>query len=187
MGKSNLMSLSETQEYISSEHQEWNVPSKSKDKVAKMVGRYNKRAEKKGYDSSVLKFDETSLTLSGLFTPKSESKSYFGQLIESGNNADLCGDIMDILTLCNKICPQCGNSIPALSKVCEGCGKKQLEKGDKSQEKNIIAQESGMKENAVEETTQHIKYVLFDKPAMVQISKDITYYDTVLALSLIHI
>ena len=70
MGKSNLMSLSETQEYISSEPQEWNVPSKSKDTVAKMVGRYNKRAEKKGYDSSVLKFDETSLTLSGLFTPK---------------------------------------------------------------------------------------------------------------------
>lgn len=181
MDKNNLMGLFETQEYISSEHHEWNVPSELKDKVAKMVERYNKRAEKKGYESSVLKFDETSLKLSGLFTPKSESHSYFGKLMESGNNADLSGDIMGILALCNKICPQCGNSIPALSKVCEGCGKKLLEKGDKSQEKDIIAQESGMKENAVEETTQHIKYVLFDKPAMVQIPKDITYYDTVLA------
>ena len=181
MDKNNLMGLFETQEYISSEHHEWNVPSELKDKVAKMVERYNKRAEKKGYESSVLKFDETSLKLSGLFTPKSESHSYFGKLMESGNNAALSGDIMGILALCNKICPQCGNSIPALSKVCEGCGKKLLEKGDKSQEKDIIAQESDMKENAVEETTQHIKYVLFDKPTMVQIPKDITYYDTVLA------
>lgn len=181
MGKNNIMGHSETQEYISSEHHEWNVPSELKDKVAKMVGRYNKRAEKKGYESSVLIFDETSLTLSGLFTPKSESKSYFGKLIESGNNADLSGDIMDILALCNKICPQCGNSIPALSKVCKVCGKKLLEQGDNLQDKKIMSQESGMKENIVEEKPQHIKYVLFDKPVTVQIPQDVTYYDTVLA------
>lgn len=97
MDKNNLMGLFETQEYISSEHHEWNVPSELKDKVAKMVERYNKRAEKKGYESSVLKFDDTSLKLSGLFTPKSESHSYFGKLMESGNNADLSGDIKGIL------------------------------------------------------------------------------------------
>lgn len=181
MGKNNIMGHSETQEYISSERHEWNVPSELKEKVAKMVGRYNKRAEKKGYENSVIEFDETSLTLSGLFTPKNESKSYFGQLIESGNNADLSGDIMNILTLCNKICPQCGNSIPALSKVCEVCGKKLLEKGDNSQGKEIMPQESGMKENDVEEKPQRLKYVLFDKPVTVQIPKDVTYYDTVLA------
>ena len=53
MDKNNLMGLFETQEYISSEHHEWSVPSELKDKVAKMVERYNKRAEKKGYESSV--------------------------------------------------------------------------------------------------------------------------------------
>lgn len=40
MDKNNLMGLFETQEYISSEHHEWNVPSELKDKVAKMVERY---------------------------------------------------------------------------------------------------------------------------------------------------
>lgn len=181
MGKNNIMGHSETQEYISSEHHEWNVPYELKDKVAKMVGRYNKRAEKKGYESSILKFDETSLTLSGLFTPKNESKSYFGQLIESGNNADLSGDIMNILALCNKVCPQCGNSTPALSKVCEACGRKLSVKSDNLQGKETMPQESATKENLVEEEPQHLKYVLFDKPVTVQIPQDVTYYDTVLA------
>lgn len=181
MKNKNIMGLDEAQEYISSERHEWNVPSELKDKVAKMVGRYNKRAEKKGYESSVLKFDETTLKLSGLFTPKAESKSYFGKLIESGNNADLCGDIKEILVLCKKICPQCGNLIPALSKVCEVCGNNLLEKGVNLQDKDIIPQESTLKENVVEEITQHLKYALFDNPITVQIPNGVTYYDTVLS------
>lgn len=70
MGKDNLMGVLETQEYISSESHEWDVPLDAKDKIEKMVQKYNERAIKKGYESSVFKFDENSLKLRGNLYPK---------------------------------------------------------------------------------------------------------------------
>lgn len=54
MSKDNLMGLFETQEYISSESHEWNVPFDAKEKVVKMVQKYNERAIKMGYNDSIL-------------------------------------------------------------------------------------------------------------------------------------
>lgn len=184
MNGNNLMGLFETQEYISSECHEWNVPSEMKGRVAKMVEKYNERAIKMGYNDSLLSFDTASLTLNGIFVPKAEKTSWLAKRLEDGRNADLSGDIMRILALCCKACPQCGNLIPALSKVCEICGKELLEKDDILRNNEIMPQESVIKENIVEETKeepQHLRYVLFDKPIAVKIPKDVTYYDTVLS------
>lgn len=101
------MNLQEMQQFLSTERHEWQVPAKVKDKVAKMVERYNRRAIKKGYDTSTLTFDEATLTLSGLFMPKKEKKSFFGQIAECGTNADLCSDFKHILDLCTAVCPHC--------------------------------------------------------------------------------
>lgn len=128
MGKDNLMGLFETQDYISSGKHEWSVPTRAKDKVAKMVQKYNAKATKKNYGDSLFEFDEASSTLSGIFVPKGGNKSFWESLSDGANNGDLCGDIQDILRLCTKVCPQCGKEIPALTIVCE-CGKQQFVKG----------------------------------------------------------
>ena len=46
MNRNNLMGLFETQEYISSESHEWDVPLDAKDKIERMVQKYNERAIK---------------------------------------------------------------------------------------------------------------------------------------------
>lgn len=121
MKQTELMGLFETQEYLAIERHEWIVPSDVKDKVAKMVQKYNERAIKKGYVDSLLDYDEASSTLSGIFVPKKESKSFFGQIHESGKNADLVGDIRSILLLCTTHCAICKQPISALSKTCPSC------------------------------------------------------------------
>ena len=146
MGKDNLMGLFETQDYISSEKHEWNVPTKVKDKVAKMVQKYNAKATKKNYGDSLLEFDETSLRLSGVFIPKQEKTSNIARRLEDGRNADLCGDIRQILSLCTKVCPQCGKEIPALTKVCE-CGKQQFVKGQTEDDTNTQKRTDILKDN----------------------------------------
>ena len=107
MSKDNLMGLFETQEYISSESHEWNVPFDAKEKVVKMVQKYNERAIKMGYNDSILNFDASSLTLRGIFVLKAEKTSWLAKRLEDGRNADLSGDIMRILALCNKVCSTC--------------------------------------------------------------------------------
>lgn len=146
MGKDNLMGLFETQDYISSERHEWNVPTGAKDKVAKMVQKYNAKATKKNYGDSLLEFDETSLCLSGVFVPKQEKTSNIARRLEDGRNADLCGDIRQILSLCTKVCSQCGNEIPALTVVCE-CGKQQFVKGQTEDDTNTQKRTNTLKEN----------------------------------------
>lgn len=116
------MNLQEMQLFLSTERHEWQVPAKVKDKVAKMVERYNRRAIKKGYDTSTLTFDEATLTLSGLFMPKKEKKSFFGQIAECGTNADLCSDFKHILDLCTAVCPHCHSLVAPSAKRCENCG-----------------------------------------------------------------
>ncbi|CCZ14143.1 unknown [Prevotella sp. CAG:487] len=184
MSRNNLMGLFETQEYISSESHEWNVPFNAKEKVVKMVQKYNERAIKMGYNDSILDFDASSLTLRGIFVPKTEKTSWLAKRLEDGRNADLSGDIMRILALCNKVCPYCHSQIPALAKECEMCGKKLIEKGYIRQDNEVMSQESDMKEFTVEETkevAQHLKYELFDKPIAAEVPEGVTYYDTVLA------
>lgn len=184
MNRNNLMGLFETQEYISSENHEWNVPTEMEDKITKMVQKYNERAIKMGYNDSILDFDASSLTLRGIFVLKTEKTSWLAKRLEDGRNADLSGDIMRILALCNKVCPYCHSQIPALAKECEMCGKKLIEKGHIRQDNEVIPQESGMKEFTVEETkevAQHLKYGLFDKPIATEVPEGVTYYDTVLA------
>lgn len=146
MGKDNLMGLFETQDYVSSGRHEWNVPTGAKDKVAKMVQKYNAKATKKNYGDSLLEFDETSSTLSGIFVPKGDNKSFWGSLSDGANNGDLCGDIQSILRLCTKACPQCGKEIPALTVVCE-CGKQQFVKGQVEDVTNSITPVSEPQEN----------------------------------------
>lgn len=122
MKKDNSMNLQEMQQFLSTERHEWQVPAKVKDKVVKMVERYNRRAIKKGYDTSTLTFDEATLTLSGLFMPKKEKKSFFGQISECGTNADLCSDFKHILDLCTAVCPHCHSLVAPSAKRCENCG-----------------------------------------------------------------
>lgn len=128
MKKTEIMGLFETQDYLSFEKHEWKVPYEVKDKVKKMVEKYNARATKKGYDNSLLSLDENSTVLSGIFIPKKERKSFFGQLHESGVNSDLAGDIRRILRLCTHQCPICDKQIPVLSKTCPICGGEQFRK-----------------------------------------------------------
>lgn len=116
------MNLQEMQQFLSTERHEWQVPAKVKDKVAKMVERYNRRAIKKGYDTSTLTFDEATQTLSGLFMPKKEKKSFFGQIAECGTNADLYSDFKHILDLCTAVCPHCHSLVAPSAKRCENCG-----------------------------------------------------------------
>ena len=104
MSKDNLMGLFETQEYISSESHEWNVPFDAKEKVVKMVQKYNERAIKMGYNDSILNFDASSLTLRGIFVLKAEKTSWLAKRLEDGRNADLSGDIMRILALSWRNC-----------------------------------------------------------------------------------
>lgn len=146
MGKDNLMGLFETQDYISSGRHEWNIPTGAKDKVAKMVQKYNAKATKKNYGDSLLEFDETSSTLSGIFVPKGGNKSFWGSLNDGANNGDLCEDIQNILRLCTKTCPQCGKEIPALTVVCE-CGKQQFVKGQAEDVTDSITPVSEPQEN----------------------------------------
>ena len=87
MSKDNLMGLFETQEYISSESHEWDVPLDAKDKIERMVQKYNKRAIKMGYNDSILDFDASSLTLRGIFVPKTEKTSWLAKRLEDGRNA----------------------------------------------------------------------------------------------------
>ena len=138
MGKDNLMGVLETQEYISSESHEWDVPLDVKDKIERMVQKYNERAIKMGYNDSILDFDASSLTLRGIFVPKTEKTSWLAKRLEDGRNADLSGDIMRILALCNKVCPYCHSQIPALAKKCEMCGKKLIEKGYIRQDNEVM-------------------------------------------------
>ena len=148
MGKDNLMGLFETQDYISSGRHEWNIPTGAKDKVAKMVQKYNAKATKKNYGDSLFEFDEASSTLSGIFVPKGGNKSFWESLSDGANNGDLCGDIQDILRLCKKVCPQCGKEISALTIVCE-CGKQQFVKG---QTEGVTNMQTG-KEATMPDTT----------------------------------
>ena len=182
MGKDNLMGLFETQKYISIERHEWNVPFELKDKVAKLVQKYNKRAVKKGYESSVFKFDETSLKLSGLFTPKSESQSFFGQLKEGADNGDLSGDIQNILRLCTKICPHCLNQLPALAKECEVCGKQFLQEEAKN---DIVESTEEKTQTSVKPKDDKngvgIRYELFDVRTAIESPEGISYYDDILS------
>ena len=113
---------------------------------AKMVQKYNAKATKKNYGDSLLEFDETSSTLSGIFVPKGDNKSFWGSLSDGANNGDLCGDIQSILRLCTKACPQCGKEIPALTIVCE-CGKQQFVKGQEEDVTNSITPTSEAQEN----------------------------------------
>ena len=126
MKRTELMGLFETQEYLANERHEWIVPSDVKDKVAQMVQKYNERAIKNGYADSLLDFDEASSTLSGIFKPKKESKSFFCQIHESGKNADLAGDIRSILLLCTTNCATCKQPKAALSKTCPSCNSLQF-------------------------------------------------------------
>lgn len=181
MGKDNLMGLLETQEYISSESHEWDVPVEIKDKVAKMVRKYNERAVKKGYESSVFKFDEASLKLMGIFMPKSESKSFLGQLKENANNGDLSEDIQNILRLCTKVCPQCHNDIPALSKECEVCGKQFLQGKVRDE---IVETEKETQNPIKPEDAENgigVRYELFDVRTAIELPDGISYYDDILS------
>lgn len=146
MGKDNLMGLFETQDYISSGKHEWSVPTRAKDKVAKMVQKYNAKATKKNYGDSLFEFDEASSTLSGIFVPKGGNKSFWESLSDGANNGDLCGDIQDILRLCTKVCSQCGKEIPALTIVCE-CGKQQFVKGQTEGVTNMQTGKEALEEN----------------------------------------
>ena len=181
MGKDNLMGLFEVQDYISSGRHEWNVPKEAKDKVAKMVRKYNERAEKKGYESSVFKFDEATQKLSGIFTPKSESQTFFGQLKDGANNGDLSEDIQNILRLCTKVCPHCHNQIPALAKECEVCGKQFLQ--DKAKKDIVDADEEVQNHINLKEVENGIgvKYKLFDVRTTIELPDGISYYDDILS------
>lgn len=182
MGKDNLMGLFETQKYISNESHEWNVPFELKDKVAKMVRKYNKRAVKKGYESSVFKFDETSLKLSGIFTPKSESQSFFGQLKEGADNGNLSEDIRNILRLCTKICPHCLNQLPALAKECEVCGNQFLQEEAKD---DIVESTEEKPQTPIkpkdDENGVSIRYELFDVRTAIESPDGVSYYDDILS------
>lgn len=182
MGKDNFMGLFEVQDYISSGRHEWNVPKEAKDKVAKMVRKYNERAQKKGYESSVFKFDEATLKLSGIFTPKSESQTFFGQLKDGANNGDLSGDIQDILRLCTKVCPQCHNQIPALAKECEVCGKQFLQ--DKAKNDIVDADEEEVQNPINTQEVENgigVKYKLFDARTAIELPDGISYYGDILS------
>lgn len=182
MGKDNLMGVLETQEYISSESHEWDVPLDAKDKIEKMVQKYNERAIKKGYESSVFKFDENSLKLRGKFIPKGESKSFFGQLRDNANNGDLSEDIQSILRLCTKLCPYCHSQMPALAKECEVCGKQFLQ--DKSKD-DIVAATEGKAQNPINtqevENGIGVKYKLFDARTAIELPDGISYYGDILS------
>lgn len=140
MKKDNSMNLQEMQQFLSTERHEWQVPAKVKDKVAKMVERYNRRAIKKGYDTSTLTFDEATLTLSGLFMPKKEKKSFFGQIAECGTNADLCSDFKHILDLCTAVCPHCHSLVAPSAKRCENCGEPFFKEPSADTEKAVPCQ-----------------------------------------------
>ena len=182
MGKDNLMGVLETQEYISSESHEWDVPLDAKDKIEKMVQKYNERAIKKGYESSVFKFDENSLKLRGKFMPKGESKSFFGQLRDNANNGDLSEDIQSILRLCTKLCPYCHSQMPALAKECEVCGKQFLQ--DKSKDDIVAATEEKAQDPIQPTETANemgVRYELFDARTTIESPDGVSYYDTILS------
>lgn len=182
MGKDNLMGVLETQEYISSESHEWDVPLDAKDKIEKMVQKYNERAIKKGYESSVFKFDENSLKLRGKFIPKGESKSFFGQLRDNANNGDLSEDIQSILRLCTKLCPYCHSQMPALAKECEVCGKQFLQdknKDDVFETAKEKAQDSTQPKEIKNGTG--VRYELFDARTAIELPDGISYYGDILS------
>jgi len=181
MGKGNLMGLFETQDYISSGRHEWDVPTEVKDKVVKMVQKYNAKATKKNYGDSLLEFDETSLCLSGVFVPKQEKTSNLARRFEDARNGDLCGDIQNILRLCTKICPQCGKNIPALAKVCE-CGKQFLQDKTKNDIVDTVEEEVQNPTNPQEvENEFAVKYKLFDVRTAIELPDGISYYDDILS------
>ena len=181
MGKNNVMGVLETQEYISNESHEWDVPLDAKDKIEKMVQKYNERAIKKGYESSVFKFDENSLKLRGKFIPKGESKSFFGQLRDNANNGDLSEDIQSILRLCTKLCPYCHSQIPALSKECEVCGKQFLQ--DKAKDDVVETEEKTQDSTKPKEIANEmgVRYELFDARTTIESPDGVSYYDTILS------
>lgn len=194
MRKGNLMGLSETEEYISGERQEWQVPSAVKDKVARMLLKYNTKATRRGYTDSILTLDETSGVLSGIFVPK-ESGTFLGDFKEGFNRGDLCEDIHKILHLCTKKCPQCNSQLPALAKECEVCGKRFLK--DKKIEirieertkdsTDIEAEKIEVEEKAKDSTGTEaasegeVRYELSDARTVVESPDIVSYYDTILS------
>ncbi len=192
MQKGNLMGLSETEEYISDERQEWQVPSAVKDKVAKMLLKYNAKATRKGYTDSILTLDETSGVLSGIFVPK-KSGTFLGDLKDGYNNGDLCGDIQKILRLCTKKCPQCNSQLPALAKECEVCGKRFLkDKKIEIEERTKDSTDIEVEKIEVEEKAKDsigteaasegkVRYELFDARTAIELPDGISYYDDILS------
>lgn len=181
MGKKNLMDLFETQEYISNENHQWNVFPEMKDKVASMVQKYNERAIKMGYNDSILNFDVSSLTLRGIFVHKAEKPSWLAKMVEAGRNADLSGDIRNILLLCTKTCPQCHSNIPALSKGCEVCGKQFLQDKAKDEVVETEKEMQSLIKPKDAENEMGVRYELFNVRTEIVLPDGISYYDDILS------
>ena len=182
MGKGNFMNLWETQEYVSSMRHEWQVSTDMKDRVDKMVQKYNMRAEKKGYGDSVFEFNDSALILSGIFVAKKGSNSFIGQLKEGATNGDLCEDLQNILRLCFKVCPDCDSQIPALAKTCEICGAEFLKnKAVEIESENVAVEKTDDNTNAEIETKEGVKYELFVISEPIDVPKGIAYYDDILS------
>jgi hypothetical protein len=77
------------------------VPKNVVSEVRILIDGYNKKAAKWGYE--LLTFNADSNTISGKFTPKSNSSGLMGAFKEGWRNGDLEDEWNKILKLCNKI------------------------------------------------------------------------------------
>ena len=180
MEKNNLMDLFETQKYIINRKHEWYVPVEVKDKVSRLVQKYNERAVRMKYNDSLLYFDSSSSILRGVFVPKKEKISFFENIHEKGKNADLSGDIMSILKLCHKVCPQCNTPVPALSKICPECGFHFLQDTEEEQKKNG-GKGVNIPVTKNKEDEKGISYEFSDTYNLIELPSGITYRDTILS------